>query len=230
MALEALNSPRAPTPPSFQYENTTLNCLESWTKGKRSKRPRTIMEQQPTEEEYLAFCLLMLARSNGNYTTSTKNQQPPQQISTLTSDSKNLYKCSVCGKSFGSYQALGGHKASHRKQLINGDVNENSATTSTITAGATSATGGSGRTHECSVCHKTFPTGQALGGHKRRHYEGKVTSSDGVGSSSSQRGFDLNIPPLPEFWPGFGSGEDEVESPHPAKKSRQFPSTKLELF
>ncbi|OIT03365.1 PREDICTED: zinc finger protein ZAT10-like [Nicotiana attenuata] len=222
MALEALNSPRTPTPPSFQYENTTLNYLESWTKGKiRSKRPRSIMEQQPTEEEYLAFCLLMLAHSNGNSTTNSV---------TAPIISKNLYNCSVCGKSFGSYQALGGHKASHRKQLINGDVNENSATTSIATAGATSANGLSGRTHECSVCHKSFPTGQALGGHKRRHYEGKVTSSDGVGSTTSQRGFDLNIPPLPEFWPGFRSGEDEVESPHPAKKSRQFPLTKLELF
>ncbi|PHT32419.1 Zinc finger protein ZAT10 [Capsicum baccatum] len=68
-----------------------------------------------------------------------------------------------------------------------------------------------------------LPTGQALGGHKRRHYEGKMTSSssDGVGPTSSQRGsFDLNIPALPEYQPGFGSDEDEVESPHPAKKPR----------
>ncbi|XP_059286980.1 zinc finger protein ZAT10-like [Lycium ferocissimum] len=221
MALEALNSPTTITSPSlFQFENTTPSYLESWTKGKRSKRPRSIMEQQPTEEEYLAFCLLMLARSgNNNFTTTTTNSITPII-------SKNLYKCSVCGKSFGSYQALGGHKASHRKPLFNGEVNEHSVTTTTS---ATSANCISGKTHECSICHKTFPTGQALGGHKRRHYEGKVTSSssDGVGSPNSLRGFDLNVPALPEFWPGFGSVEDEVESPHPAKKSRQFLSTKL---
>ncbi|XP_059286310.1 zinc finger protein ZAT10-like [Lycium ferocissimum] len=226
MALEALNSPTTTTPPSFQFEKTTQSYLESWTKGKRSKRPRSIMEQQPTEEEYLAFCLLMLARSgNNNFTTTTTNSITPVI-------SNNLYKCSVCGKAFGSYQALGGHKASHRtKLLLNGDkVNENAVTTTTS---ATSANNVSGKTHECSICHKTFPTGQALGGHKRCHYEGKVTSSSssGVGSTSSQRGgFDLNIPALPEFWPGFGSGEEEVESPHPAKKSRHLLPTKLELF
>ncbi|XP_060171337.1 zinc finger protein ZAT10-like [Lycium barbarum] len=227
MALEALNSPTTTTPPSFKFETTsTQNYLESWTKGKRSKRPRSIMEQQPisTEEEYLAFCLLMLARSGNNNFTATIS-------STTPTISNNLYKCSVCGKSFGSYQALGGHKASHRtKLLLNGEVNKHSVTT---TNSATSANAVSGRTHECSICHKTFPTGQALGGHKRCHYEGKMTSSSssGVGSTSSQRGgFDLNIPALPEFWPGFGSGEDEAESPHPAKKSRQFLPSKLELF
>ncbi|XP_059286312.1 zinc finger protein ZAT10-like [Lycium ferocissimum] len=222
MALEALNSPTTTTPPSFQF--TTQSYLESWTKGKRSKRPRSITEQHPiNEEEYLAFCLLMLARSgNNNFTITTTNN------STTPIVSKNLYECSVCGKPFGSYQALGGHKTSHRKPLFNGEVNEHSVTTTTS---ATSANGVSGKIHECSICHKTFPTGQALGGHKRCHYEGKVTSSAGaVGSTNSWRGFDLNIPALPEFCPGFGSGEDEAESPHPAKKSRQFLPTKLELF
>ncbi|MCD7461108.1 hypothetical protein HAX54_045187 [Datura stramonium] len=212
MALEALKSPITTTSPSTQ------SCLESWTKGgKRSKRPRSIMEPIISEEEYLAFCLLMLARSGSknNFTAATKSV-------------KNLYKCSVCGKSFESYQALGGHKASHRKPpLLNGDY----IVGSQRSVSATSANGAvSGRSHECSVCHMTFPTGQALGGHKRRHYEGKVTSSSASGSVGSANNFDLNIPALPEFLPGFGSGEDEVESPHPAKKSRQFPLIGLELF
>ncbi|KAM3289639.1 hypothetical protein BC332_30905 [Capsicum chinense] len=228
MALEALNSPSTTTPPSlFQFQHTTTQSyIESWTKGgKRSKRSRSIMEEQRdqpiiTEEEYLAFCLLMLARSGNN----NNNNITTSSATITTNSTKNLYKCSVCGKSFGSYQALGGHKASHSKLvLINGD-NVSSITT----ISATSANSVSGRTHECTICHKTFPTGQALGGHKRRHYEGKMTSSmDVVGSANN---FDLNIPALPESWPGFGSSEDEVESPHPAKKSRQFPSTRLELF
>ncbi|WMV15479.1 hypothetical protein MTR67_008864 [Solanum verrucosum] len=36
---------------------------------------------------------------------------------------------------------------------------------------------GSGRTHECLICHKCFPTGQALGGHKRCHYDGNNANS-----------------------------------------------------
>jgi hypothetical protein len=225
MALQALNSPNT-TAPTSSFLNHQY--LESWTKGKRSKRPRSSeMENFPftprTEEEYLALCLIMLAR--GGASADSVSATPPPQ------NSKLVYNCSVCNKGFASYQALGGHKASHRKlnNITGGEDHSASSTTTTTT------TSGSGRIHECSICHKGFPSGQALGGHKRRHYEGGataasssgITSSEGVGSTNSQRGFDLNLPALPEFWPGFG--EDEVESPHPAKKSRLSLPAKLEL-
>ncbi|KAL3514385.1 hypothetical protein ACH5RR_027102 [Cinchona calisaya] len=251
MALEALNSPTTPTP-SFPFDNPTLRLLpEPWAKGKRSKRPRTADQpHQPTEEEYLALCLIMLARgknvkindlpsssSSSSAVAVAVTPAPTEKGSLLSSRMspprtssdapKLLYKCSVCDKAFGSYQALGGHKASHRKLSSGGAGGDDQPATSTTTV-TTSSGGGSGRTHECSICHKCFPTGQALGGHKRCHYEGTigggsggnsgVTSSEGVGSTNthSNRGFDLNLPALPEFW----SGEDEVESPHPAKRSR----------
>ncbi|XP_055835516.1 zinc finger protein ZAT10-like [Solanum dulcamara] len=260
MALEALNSPTATSnPSSFQFESNgqQLRYLENWTKGKRSKRSRS-MERQPTEEEYLALCLIMLARSDGSV-NQVRSLPPPVPVMKSHAPSsaaekmeeKMLYKCSVCGKGFGSYQALGGHKASHRKLVAvggggNGGGDDQSTTSTTTNAtGTTSSGNASGRTHECSICHKCFPTGQALGGHKRCHYDGGngngnanssvsasvgVTSSEGVGSTISHRDFDLNIPPLPEFWPGFGSGEDEVESPHPAKKSRLSLPPKFDLF
>ncbi|MGJ2918466.1 C2H2-type zinc finger protein, partial [Salmonella enterica subsp. enterica serovar Paratyphi A] len=110
-----------------------------------------------------------------------------------------------------------GHKASHRK--LAGATSDDHSVTTAVSSG--------GRTHECSICHKSFATGQALGGHKRRHYDGAgaggansglTTSSEGVGSTNSHRDFDLNLPALPEF--GFGGRDQEVESPHPAKKPR----------
>ncbi|KAL7154969.1 hypothetical protein ABFS83_03G040700 [Erythranthe nasuta] len=253
MALEALNSPTTPTPPSFQFDKATLHCMESWTKGKRSKRPRG-----PTEEEYLALCLIMLARGGRGAAASAstsgalphrntfrgvRTQSPPSTrvmvpADQATSASKLVYKCSVCDKAFGSYQALGGHKASHRKLNGGGGGEDHSTTSASATTTTTSA---SGRTHECSICHRCFPSGQALGGHKRCHYEGGapsgnggssvVTSSEGMGSTVSHRGFDLNLPALPELWTGFGSGlEDEVESPHPAKKSRLSLPAKMETL
>lgn len=272
MALEALNSPTTPTPPVFQYENATLRYSidQPWTKGKRSKRARSVEQPQPqpTEEEYLAWCLIMLARGgagnrSGGGASTLPSPPPPPTSSTLPRQDfdapKLLYKCSVCDKAFASYQALGGHKASHRKlsagsvAVVSGGGADEQSTTSTsiTTAGAAAATnvsgGGSGRTHECSICHKCFPTGQALGGHKRCHYEGSlgsgnaaaaaaaaaaasgITSSEGVGSTNthSQRDFDLNLPAWPEFIAG-GGGDDEVESPHPAKRSRFALPVKVE--
>jgi hypothetical protein len=249
MAMEALNSPTGAAGPSFPFDNPSLRHLavaEPWAKGKRSKRQRSLElpSQQPTEEEYLALCLVMLARSGGGGVTVAK--PPPRTESSSAAAAavvapKLLYKCSVCDKAFGSYQALGGHKASHRKSTVSavsGGGNDDQPSTSTTTAATTSSNGGSGRTHECSICHKCFPTGQALGGHKRCHYEGTigggdkagssgggVSSSEGVGSTTtnttthSHRDFDLNLPALPEFWTAAG-GDDEVESPHPAKRIR----------
>ncbi|MQL41358.1 C2H2-type zinc finger protein, partial [Escherichia coli] len=145
------------------------------------------------------------------------------------------YKCSVCNKSFPSYQALGGHKASHRKLSggCGGEDHQSTYSAATTTSASTTAvSNGGGKAHECSICHKSFPTGQALGGHKRCHYEGggsgsaiTASASEGVGSthtvSHSHRDFDLNIPALPEF--STKVGEDEVESPLPLiKKPRIF--------
>jgi hypothetical protein len=236
MALEALNSPTT-TATAFNYDDMEHQYPEPWTKRKRSKRPRS--EINPTtEEEYLAFCLIMLARGGGDSTTipttsTTSQPQQPPQPPTL----KLSYKCTVCNKAFSSYQALGGHKASHRKSS-----SESTAATAAITNENNPSTSSTvGRTHECSICHKTFPTGQALGGHKRCHYEGGgnsnsnnsntvahsgVTFSEGGGSSQSQRDFDLNLPALPEFWTDKKSSklsvEQEVESPLPTKKPRLF--------
>lgn len=260
MALEALNSPTTAAP-SFHFEEANLHSLEPWTKRKRSKRSR-LDHPAPTEEEYLALCLIMLARggaastpSHSNSTASLGRQQSssPAPPEAQTSATKLSYKCSVCHKAFPSYQALGGHKASHRKGSGSGEDQSTSSTTTTSAAAATFAASNvsGGRSHECSICHKSFPTGQALGGHKRCHYDGgasgasgaatssAVTSSEGVGSTThtashslSHRDFDLNLPALPDFSRGFfasGGGDDEVESPLPVKKLRISVAPKIEL-
>ncbi|KAG6591417.1 Zinc finger protein ZAT10, partial [Cucurbita argyrosperma subsp. sororia] len=251
MALEALNSPTTPSP-ALHYDDPSPNSIESWSKRKRTKRPRGF-DNPPTEEEYLALCLIMLARGGATPTADPDHRLeyevpiPAQPISVV----KLSYKCSVCNKAFSSYQALGGHKASHRKSATGEDQSTSSTTTTTTTSATATASVGGGKSHECSICHKSFPTGQALGGHKRCHYDGginnnnnntttnnnnaTVTSSEGVGSthtkSHSHRDFDLNLPALPELSPGFfiSAGDDEVQSPLPLKKPRVLTIPKIEI-
>ncbi|PNX72446.1 zinc finger protein ZAT10-like [Trifolium pratense] len=231
MAMEALNSPTTATPfTPFEEPNHSYIDAAPWTKGKRSKRSR--MDQSScTEEEYLALCLIMLARS-GNNNNNNKIITLPTAVKPALSDTESApaklsHKCSVCNKAFSSYQALGGHKASHRKSAVmsTGEDHQTTTTSSAVTT-SSAASNGKIKSHECSICHKSFPTGQALGGHKRCHYEGgagagggnsTVTASE-VGSSHSQhRDFDLNLPAFPDFSKKFFV-DDEVSSPHPAAK------------
>ncbi|MBA0738217.1 hypothetical protein Gogos_011613 [Gossypium gossypioides] len=107
----------------------------------------------------------MLARGA---TDSSASTLPHRHRSPTPTDQQLRFKCKVCNKAFNSYQALGGHKASHHK--LPSGINDDQSTSTTTSS--TSTSNPSGRSHQCSICHKSFPSGQALGGHKRLHYEG----------------------------------------------------------
>ncbi|CAM8888427.1 unnamed protein product [Rhodiola kirilowii] len=86
---------------------------------------------------------------------------------------KERYKCTTCNKSFSSHQALGGHKSSHNK-LIRNAQGANHIINSSLDAAAAMTPNLAAATpihplHQCNVCFKIYPTGQALGGHKRMH-------------------------------------------------------------
>ncbi|XP_058735055.1 zinc finger protein ZAT11-like [Vicia villosa] len=67
-------------------------------------------------------------------------------------DMAGAFKCKTCSKEFLSFQALGGHRASHNKLKLNGRNQK--------------------KVHVCSICGLQFATGQALGGHMRKHRTG----------------------------------------------------------
>lgn len=108
---------------------------------------------------------------------------------------KGMFECKACKKVFTSHQALGGHRASHKKvkgcfaardnqfddSLANEDVIAHEDFFSLKTPSSlqydhspsvplVGASRRKSRVHECSICHRVFSTGQALGGHKRCHW------------------------------------------------------------
>lgn len=223
MAIEALETAQPPPPPP----STPVPSF-SQIRRKRSKRHPRFFDHAPSEEEYLAFCLLLLSRD----ASAAVSGDPPVQKSQNT--------CSLCGKAFSSYQALGGHMASHRKPLPATSGSEDRLSSGSTAVSVASSGSAGGKAHQCLICFKTFQTGQALGGHKRRHYDGTIGSAVGAGggsgpassfseaASASQRGFglDLNLPPALEFTFDIArrcleaEEEDEVQSPLPFKKPR----------
>ncbi|KAE8689766.1 Zinc finger protein ZAT11 [Hibiscus syriacus] len=110
------------------------------------------------------------------------------------------FECKTCHRCFPSFQALGGHRASHKRPKLAGDKpNEILSLSST-----------NPKTHECSICGQEFSRGQALGGHMRRH---RVSVNESFSpfplvsmvpvlkrSNSSKRVvcLDLNLSPLRE--------------------------------
>ncbi|KAI3448173.1 hypothetical protein Pfo_004838 [Paulownia fortunei] len=127
-------------------------------------------------------------------TVDAKKQQNSYPATLPPSDQiKYSYMCSVCGETFRSHQALGGHKTRHRAKPPTTTASDDGSTCNAdpTFSDSTSVLNLSGRPHECSICHKVFPTGQALGGHKRKHYEGIIgrnAAKSYTTSSNSSRG------------------------------------------
>ncbi|XP_006663123.1 zinc finger protein ZAT8-like [Oryza brachyantha] len=78
------------------------------------------------------------------------------------------FQCRTCGRRFSTFQALGGHRTSHKRPRVRADGLE------LLLGARPGKAGGGGRAsspvvHRCDMCGKVFSTGQALGGHMRRH-------------------------------------------------------------
>ncbi|XP_045829152.1 zinc finger protein ZAT3-like [Trifolium pratense] len=203
----------------------------------------------PNDHE-VASCLIFLANSKPRGVDDVVDHHHHQ-------DNNGHFVCSCCNKVFGSHQALGGHRASH-KNVKGCFANTTPITASTITASSSHhhhheqqqhhnqmmvprdgynagdvegeavneiSCGGGGH-HQCSICFRVFSTGQALGGHKRCHWEkgetsgvvaaaaaldSAATTSNNNKSSSSVNVVDLNFP-LPPPPPPPDDNDDPDDS------------------
>ena len=107
------------------------------------KRAREAGEFQTID---MANCLMLLSKVG-------------QIDSTKNNSRSRAFVCKTCNRQFPSFQALGGHRASHKKpRLMAGDLFHNMPSSPVKP-----------KTHECSICGLEFSIGQALGGHMRRH-------------------------------------------------------------
>ncbi|URE16815.1 zinc finger protein [Musa troglodytarum] len=165
-------------------------------------------------EEDVARCLMLLSRdawskseaegqrSNGLdeadedeaeeiYCDRVEEKEPP--LAARSRRKRTRYQCSTCGKFFRSYQALGGHRASHKR-----------VEAERIPTAEANAPDREPKLFECPYCSRVFSSGQALGGHKRSHLSSAITApvhrplpphSPFVLEGSF---IDLNLPATPE--------------------------------
>ncbi|XP_026412418.1 zinc finger protein ZAT12-like [Papaver somniferum] len=123
----------------------------------------------------MAKFLMLLSREQGDH-VDYRSVVPAQRIPMSTQS--RVFECKTCSRQFPSFQALGGHRASHKKPKL--------MDPSTLDDQQQAA---KPKIHECSICGLQFAIGQALGGHMRRHrsamLESSFTTAAGLSSSSS---------------------------------------------
>ncbi|XP_050386252.1 zinc finger protein ZAT12-like [Argentina anserina] len=134
------------------------------------------MKRSITELDHsvtMANCLMLLSRGNDYdslISTSTSSSSPSR-----------VFECKTCNRQFPSFQALGGHRASHKKpRLAGGDSSSSDSQSSSPSKP---------KTHECNICGLEFAIGQALGGHMRRH---RAAVADNHNDHRNNNGVQLN--------------------------------------
>lgn len=155
--------------------------------------------------EEAAMSLVMLSKGKWPESKEIKTQKMKESNKMEAKDGENgrddsltqthsraRFKCERCGKMFRSHQALGGHKANHKKAkniCQEGDDSEDDRT------------GNNGdavdqKEFQCPYCYRVFKSAQALGGHKKVHLSNSMVANVHIGANEF-RGVlvvDLNFP------------------------------------
>ncbi|XVF73458.1 hypothetical protein PTKIN_Ptkin12aG0202800 [Pterospermum kingtungense] len=216
-----------------QQQEETKKLKADNTNHQVSKTESCVAEPEPlssisdaTTEEDVAFCLMMLSRDQWKSKVheddddggGEKEEETEIEKSMEETDeseeyfkltevnnraSRGKYRCQTCNKVFKSYQALGGHRASHKriKPYYSPAPATHETELESENVGTCSMT--DKKIHQCPVCFRVFSSGQALGGHKRSHVTGQVVAttttrrSQTPVKSSKKLGnslIDLNLP------------------------------------
>ncbi|KAF8115275.1 hypothetical protein N665_0029s0111 [Sinapis alba] len=222
-------------------------------------------EEEEEEEQDIANCLILLSQGHSvpipNHEANNNNTYRFSSRRFLeTSSSSNgggkagyyVYQCKTCDRTFPSFQALGGHRASHKKPKAtlslysNIDVKKNIyesdavslVTTSTIynnknnnnRSVAVYGKAGSNKVHECGVCGAEFTSGQALGGHMRRHRGAVVVTAAPahvVTVATAAANTELSLSSM--SFDQFSDGQDHLVTPATKRGKKTVVSLDLDL-
>ncbi|KAF0922106.1 hypothetical protein E2562_024678 [Oryza meyeriana var. granulata] len=196
------------------------------TGGGGDGEPMSSLSYAGTPEEEVALALMMLSRDTwpsiergggGEYSDDGSDDGfalPPPSPAPALVEKRTRFQCPACKKVFRSYQALGGHRASHVRGGRGGccappiapppqpqpppPLPEHDADEQDMD--------GKAPLHECPYCYRSFASGQALGGHKRSHVCSAAAAAAHAQATGSPPGptkilgmIDLNIaPPVDE--------------------------------
>ncbi|KAL5216131.1 hypothetical protein ABZP36_007532 [Zizania latifolia] len=181
----------------------------------RAKRPHagsgdaeqlSSVSDAATSEEHVALSLMMLSRDSwptpapalhradgaGYDDRSDGCGAPP---AAAAAQKRTRFQCPACKKVFRSYQALGGHRASHVRGGRGGccapPPNPLPSPASPLQP-LPECDGGQAegaKPHECPYCFRVFSSGQALGGHKKS----QLCSAAAAAAAAAASGSDLPV-------------------------------------
>ncbi|KAD4584821.1 hypothetical protein E3N88_22422 [Mikania micrantha] len=164
-----------------------------------------VSDMDDDQEAEIAMCLIMLSRDMGKWGKKTVENGCNTTKTTLNRDEfddqiKRNFECTTCNKSFHSYQALGGHKASHKK--LKGCFESKTDDIDAIKSDPMLDSDHliNGWCEKASDDHQQSSS-QALGGHKRSHLVAEAKLNQQAQNliekfdKPNHGSLDLNMPP-----------------------------------
>ncbi|XP_047063192.1 zinc finger protein ZAT1-like [Lolium rigidum] len=189
--------------------------------------PVSSLSDAATPEEDVARSLMMLSRDTWPAAPAAATAWPyyyysdddegsdggggARAVARAAAPRRTEFQCPACKKVFRSYQALGGHRASHVRGGRGGccapPLNPPPRAVSTHLQPLPECDGaggedGSKAPHVCQYCSRAFPSGKALGGHKRSQLcsAAAVAAASGADPAAAIEGLDLIDLNLPVRW------------------------------